>query len=211
MIFRTKPLRAIKTIALLSILFGCFPLEARQTDMLITLQPVTDSFFDNAVKGADPAVNSSGDIIMIGTISDPNFAISDISRLALFDANGNRITITAERSSVYSEWDDGEINAVRIKAVIPASDAQQGGLRLSWGDSVSSDNQMADSFTIYEGNKDVYRQFDWQTQPAGDDASTYSATLNVIVDDKADTYYIWYLLPIAMIFIILLIRRFVYT
>ncbi|MDX9702342.1 MAG: hypothetical protein RBU23_04755 [Candidatus Auribacterota bacterium] len=179
-----------------------------KADVMLTLHPVSESFFEDALSGTDPCLPAEGGLIVIGTFSDPLFAVSGVNSVSLFDSDGNRVALTAERSSLYSEFDDGEINSMRIKFILPSNESGIPVLRLTWGDTVSSDNSMVDSLAVYDGNKDSYRHFTWRPQPDGDDSTSYSATLDVIVDNKADTYYLWYLLPVALIFTVLLVRRF---
>jgi hypothetical protein len=96
---------------------------------------------------------------------------------------------------------------MRIAFLIPEADLEKGALRISWGDSVTSNNRLVDRIDLYQQSKDQYRTFVCEEQPRGNDAANYSSSVVVIVDDKADIYYLWYLLPIVLIFILLFVRK----
>ena len=124
-----------------------------------------------------------------------------------FDPNDSPIPLIVDTSSLYSEFDDGVCNSMRIMFRIRESVVEKGGLRLVWGNEISVNNTQVDQISIYREDKDRYRTFNWEAQPEGDDGGSYAATLEVIVDDYADTYYLWYLLPMALIFTLLFVKK----
>lgn len=188
----------------------CTPfVHAQEQSLLLFIKPVEDDFFQSAQAGTDPLLTSNAEgKIVIGTINPPELSVQDISHIALYDAAGRLVPLQVEKSTVYSEFDDSEINGMRIKFVATDTQIVDGAFRFVWGGDVSSpNNSFVDRFVIYDGDRQSYQTFTWEKQPHGDDAGTYSATLEVIVDDQADTYYLWYLLPLGLIFGLLLVRR----
>jgi hypothetical protein len=178
-----------------------------KSDLLI-LKPVSDDFQTNIPVGTDPKLSGVDDgIIAVGLLDIPYFSVQDISHVALNDVCGNPVPLWVETTSLYSEFDDGTINMMRIAFLIPESDLEKGALRLSWGDSVKSENRMVDRIDLYQENRDRYRTFICEAQPRGNDAGNFSSSVVVIVDDKADIYFLWYLLPIILIFIFLFVRK----
>ena len=106
-----------------------------------------------------------------------------------------------------SEFDNGVYNSIRILFTIPESIPEKGGLRLTWGDDISANNRQVKHIAVYLEDKERYRTFTWEEQPTGDEGGSYAATLEVIVDDYAGTYYLWYLLPMALIFTLLFVKK----
>jgi hypothetical protein len=201
-------MRFVSAIILICLCLICAEARADNTSVMLVIRPVTDDFFDNAQNGQDQELKGYDDeLIVIGTINAPDFAVQDINNVTLFDATGSPIPLTIEKSSLYSEFDDGFYNLMRISFRIRESILAQGALRLTWGSDISANNRQIDHIQVYLGEKERYRTFSWEAQPTGDDGGSYAATLEVIVDDYADTYYLWYLLPMALIFALLFVKK----
>jgi hypothetical protein len=174
---------------------------------MLVIKPVTDDFFIQAQDGRGPERTADDERIIIGTLDAPELAIQQTNQIALFGPTGAPIPLTIETSSLYSEFDDGYYNVVRILFKVPENILQQGALRLAWGDEISANNTEVEQIMVYREEQDHYRTFTWEAQPEGDDGGSYTATLEVIVDDYADTYYLWYLLPMALIFTLLFVKK----
>ena len=181
---------------------------AQEKSDLLIMKPVTDDFQTNIHVGADPKLSGSDNgIIVVGMLDMAYFSVQDASQVTLNDADGNPVPLWIDTSSLYSEFDDGYINLMRIAFLIPEPNLEKGALRLSWGDSVKAENRVVDQIDLYQESKDRYRTFICEEQPRGNDAANYSSSVVVIVDDKADIYFLWYLLPIVLIFILLFVRK----
>ena len=181
---------------------------AQEKSDLLIMKPVTDDFQTNIHVGADPKLSGSDNgIIVVGMLDMPYFSVQDASQVTLNDADGNSVPLWIDTSSLYSEFDDGYINLMRIAFLIPESNLEKGALRLSWGDSVGAENRVVDQIDLYQESRDRYRTFICEEQPRGNDAANFSSSVVVIVDDKADIYFLWYLLPIVLIFILLFVRK----
>lgn len=127
--------------------------------------------------------------------------------MALYDGANNPIPVIAEKSSYYSEFDNDEINSLRISFIISEDLLDKGSPRLVWGDDINSENKEADKIHIYKAGKGIYKTFGLEERTEGDGGGDYFSTVDVIVDDYADTYYIWYLLPMALIFGLLFFKK----
>lgn len=181
---------------------------ADTTSVMLVISPVADDFFDNAQEGRNPELKGYDDErIVIGTIDAPGFSVQGMTHVVLFDANGASIPLVIDKSSLYSEFNDDVYNSMRISFRIRESVLEQGALRLTWGSEISANNRQVDQISIYLTEKDRYRTFTWEERPAGDDGGSYAATFEVIVDDQADIYYLWYLLPMALIFALLFVKK----
>lgn len=181
---------------------------AEEKSDLLIVKPFSDDFHTNIRAGTDPRLSGSEkDILVVGLLDMPYFSVQDVSHVALNDADGNPVPLWIDTSSLYSEFDDGYINLMQIAFLIPEANLEKGALRLSWGDGVTSENRIVDRVDLYHESMDQYRTFICEEQPRGNDAANYSSSVVVIVDDKADIYFLWYLLPIFLIFILLFVRK----
>lgn len=204
-------LNLIETICIL-ILLGIWLVStdgiAEEKSDLLIVKPVSDDFQTNIRVGVDPRLSESDkDILVVGLLDMPYFSVQDVCQVTLNDAGGSPVPLWIDTSSLYSEFDDGYINLMRVAFLIPESDLEKGALRLSWGDSVKAENRVVDQIDLYEESRDRYRTFMCEEQPRGNDAANFSSSVVVIVDDKADIYFLWYLLPILLIFILLFVRK----
>ena len=194
------------------ILFGILLISkngiAQEKSDLLIVKPVSDDFQTNITVGTDPKLSGVDDgIIVVGLLDMPYFSIQEINQVALHDADGVPVPLWIDVSSLYSEFDDGTINLMRIAFLIPEADLEKGALRISWGDHVTSENNLVDHIDLYQESREKYRTFVCEEQPRGNDAANFSSSVVVIVDDKADIYFLWYLLPIVLIFILLFVRK----
>lgn len=182
--------------------------QAETDSVMLVIRPVADDFFEEARTGPDPERKGDADErIVIGIIDAPELVIQDTNQVILLDPEGSPVPLTIETSSLYSEFDDEYYNSMRILFRVSERVLQQGALRLTWGDEVSANNTEVAQIPIYLEEQDRYRTFSWEALPEGDDGGSYAATLEVIVDDYADTYYLWYLLPMALIFVLLFVKK----
>ncbi len=175
---------------------------------MLIVRPASEGIFRNALDGADPGLQGREDgVMVVGTINAPSFGVESVRQMALYDAAGKLIPLLIDTSSLYSEFDDENIDSLRIGFMASEAILGKGALRLEWGDGVLAENREVDRIRVYREHKDRYRTFDWRDQPKGDDGEKFATTLEVIVDDVADMYYLWYLLPMALIFILLFVRK----
>ncbi len=183
------------------------PGRAGDSAMLV-VRPASEGFFRNALAGTDPMLEGLDESVMVvGAVNAPSFGVENVRQMALYDADGKPIPLIIDTSSLYSEFDDGNIDSLRIAFASSEAILGKGALRLEWGAGVLAENREVERIRIYREHKDRYRTFDWRDQSKGDGAGKFAATLEVIVDDEADMYYLWYLLPMALIFILLFIRK----
>lgn len=181
---------------------------AEEKSDLLVVKPISDDFLTDVHVGPDPKLSGADDgIIVVGLLDMPYFSVQEISQVVLFDADGDPVPLWIDASSLYSEFDDGTINLMRIAFLIPEVNLEKGALRISWGGDVTSENQIVDHIDLYQQSMDQYRTFVCEEQPRGNDAANFSSSVVVIVDDKADIYFLWYLLPIVLIFILLFVRK----
>jgi len=180
-----------------------------EKSVLICTKPMMEGFFKNIKDGNNLELEGKDNpIVVVGRLTDPSFSIKDISNIILYDGAGEVIPLTVDQSSIYSEFGD-KINSVFISFTITGKTLDKGTPRLVWGDDIKAEsNKLVPEIYIYRGDKDKYMMFEWVQEPKLEDKNVYTATVEVVVDEHADVYYLWYLLPIVLIFGLLLIRKF---
>lgn len=186
--------------------------RVNENEVLLFLQPITgDDFTGMNVeirKGDDSLLSDQEDTFcVIGVFNDPSFTIPGFQQVIAYDAADQPLTLIIDRSSLYSEFENGEINSMRIAILIDQKTFQNGYLRLSWGEELKADNKLVDEIKVYRNHLDRYRTFNWESEPIQEESETYASSVDILVDDYSDTYFLWYLLPLVLLFILLIIRK----
>lgn len=183
------------------------PAFAEEKSMMVRIITPAEDFFDNSSEGSDPLISGDGKLLVTGLVNHAGFLIKNINNMAVLDSDGNNIPLLVDSSSLYSEFDDDEINSVKVGFLLDSSKEKDASLRFVWGEDVKAENKKVASFVVYGDQKDLYRKFVLEAPKGAGNSSDYTATLEIIVDDYADTYYLWYLLPMVLIFVLLFIRK----
>ncbi len=174
---------------------------------LVQIKPAPEDFAAEAKNGSDP-IFPQADFIITGKINLPKFAIENIRQLSVKDTNGKTLPVVVDKASVYSEFDESEINSLRIAFGISEAALAKGSPVLIWGADINDQtNREIPKINVYRKNLNKYRTFNLVVRPQGKSNSSRFATIEVIVDDYADTYYLWYLLPMALVFILLGLKK----
>lgn len=186
----------------------CATASGEERSLLLIIKPASEELVSSAKEGSDPLLaDSIHQRLVVGLVNFPSFAVQNIQNITLDDPEGKVVPLLIDKSSLYSEFNDTTINSMRIAFLTDEQTIKKGSFRLVWGSEIKAENKEVGQITICASSKDAYREFQWEEQPQKDGLSNYSASLDVIVDDKADTYYLWYLLPVALIFGMLIVRR----
>jgi hypothetical protein len=212
----SKNLHFIQVVFFFILIFSLFLqiswAAAGGNEVLLIFQPISkDDFMDmnmEILAGDDPILAEiNNTFLVIGTIDDPSFSVSGFNKVMAYDAGGQPLSLIIDRSSVYSEFNDGNINSMRIAILIDSPTYRGGSVRLTWGESLNTTNQAVEQIKIYENSLDRYRTFLRESKPRQENTESYAASLEIIVDDQADIYYLWYLLPLVILFILLIVRK----
>ena len=139
------------------------------------------------------------------TFNDSSFAIASLDELCVYSPEGDPIPILIDESNVFEEF--GDIYSVRFVFFIePESVDSALPHTIKWGEGIEGDNETLDVFALADDVTERYRECTWVPGIAeGADSSV--ATIEVIVDESADYYSLWYLLPMALLFVLLTIRK----
>jgi len=182
-------------------------LSATSEAVLVVKQAPND-FLKDAIPGEDAVLAANpGWVAIVGLVNISAFAVKSPNNLAVQGVDGKALRTIIEKASVYSEFDDGTINSLKLIVFAPEDVAARGGLKLVWGGNVNANNAQVERLVIHAGSAGRYKVFAIEEAPKGDAGSSKFATIEVIVDDYADKYYYWYLLPIILIGGALLARR----
>lgn len=147
-----------------------------------------------------------GSWLVVGRVALPGFAVAGPNQIRLEEAGGRPIPLVVESGTFYREF--GDIAGLRIAFEFDPASLANGLPRLVWGPEVSVSNRVETAIWFAPEAAGRVRSFTLQeaTATAEDEAAQF-ATIEIIADSNADHYYLWYLLPMGMIFTLLLIRK----
>lgn len=145
---------------------------------------------------------------MLGSFDHPDFAIENVSQITVTGPDGRQLPLTIESQSTFLEFD--RIVALRFCFVIDeaAASSPKGDFKVSWGPDVRAENVKVDRFSLDASLAARYREFRWaRADRDGAGRTTSVASVEVIADSSAQYHFLWYLLPIAVVFVLLTIRK----
>jgi len=190
---------------LLSLFFGVAALAAETADL--RLLPAPDRFFEAAAESAPNTAPPEGEVLAFGLFNDPRLSVTGIDRIAVMTRDGTQIPLAVEKDSVFYEFD--RIVSLRFYFLVDAdlADDAEAGLALSWGEDVAASNSEVEKVILDPEARSRIRAFQWGNADLAGPADTQIADIQVIADSSAGYYFLWYLLPMAIIFALLTIRK----
>jgi len=124
------------------------------------------------------------------------------SNITVKNSSCSQIPLKIEESSLIGEF--GSTVSLWLSFDVPSDEfSQDKPLTIEWGKDVSALNGKVKSIKIDIASASSYRTFTWRKK---NDNSSFG-TIEVIADSSADYYFLWYLLPIAVISAVLAIRK----
>lgn len=146
-----------------------------------------------------------GHLRFVGSFNEQSFSIPSLSNITVKNTSGSQIPLKIEESSLIEEF--GSTVSLWLSFDVPADGfSQDKPLSIEWGKDVSALNSKVKSMKVDIAASSSYRTFTWRKK---NDKSSF-ATIEVIADSSADYYFLWYLLPIAVIFTTLAARKAIY-
>jgi len=172
----------------------------------LRLLPAPDRFFESAGSAPNTAP-PEGNILVFGLFNDPRLSIEGIDRITVVAGDGTQIPLTIEKDSVFYEFD--RIVSLRFYFLVDADSADDPETRftLSWGSDVAAKNTEVAKVALDPESRSRTRGFQWGNADISGGVSGQVAQIEVIADSSAGYYFLWYLLPMAMIFALLTIRK----
>lgn len=154
---------------------------------------------------AEPLRPAAGQVLVCGRFDDPAFYVDDLSQLTVVRPDGRQVALTVDAGSLFVEFD--QIVSLRFCFALDAAEAEAGGLVLRWGPDVRADNVQVDALAFDASQPQLYRGFRWLREDAAEASDAQLASIEVIADSTAGLHFLWYLLPIGVIFLLLTIRK----
>jgi len=176
--------------------------------VILIVKEVPDDFFTNAVTDGSVQFKHGKDTLtVVGRFTRNTFSIPGIGNVTVYDAKSRQLQLRIESSSVYREFEDEDITQIRFAFEISREALAAGPPRLEWGEDISAENIMIDRILIDGASRERYRTFAVEECASGEGYNPQVAELEVIVDPKADYYYLGYLLPMGVVFGLLALRK----
>ena len=199
---RITDLRSLFVLSLIIILILQESNSFAEDSVLLSFVPARDKIFEASV--TPNLVPPAGTVIVIGRYDVGGFEIDSTANIEVIAPDGSQIPLTVEKSSIYIEF--GVIVSIKFCFPIPVASLQKATdvYTLRWGSDVNASNIEIDTIFPDPENHDSYREFRIGQANSGE-ASV--ATIEVIAESGADYYFLWYLLPMALLFGILTIRK----
>jgi len=191
----------VKRTAIAAVVLALLGISAAAEQAALELLPADESRISSTGVAA-PA--EPGTLLVFGRFDDPAFAIADPSQITVVDANGKQLPLLIEEQSIFRDLD--KIVSMRFVFALPGSQLAAGGLQLKWGPDVRATNVVGEQIALAPVARERLRQFRWSRAPSGAGPSS-DATIVVIADSHAGWYFLWYLLPISVVFALLTIRK----
>ena len=187
------------------------PHAAAAESVNLRLVPATDALFvsDSAARARpDPSVirPAQAQVAVVGRIDHPRLSLSDVSRVTVIGPDGNAVPLRVESRSLFIEFD--RIVSMRLCFFARSEDVAAGRpFVLKWGTDVQAENVKAERLAFDAAQRERVREFRWRPEPSSPAAAANVTTIEVIADSSAEYHFLWYLLPMALIFVLLTIRK----
>lgn len=203
----TRRARIALLLALLSVTFAAqaFAVESAKLDLF----SAGDHLFESGEKPT-AVPNEPGQVLVVGRCEGPGFAIDEVSQVELISPGGRRLALHVEEARIYRDpVADNKIVSLSVYFLAAKSDLTPaaGNFELRWGPGVKAPNKKVAAIVLDPAKRDSYREFRRRKPPPGADGDGQSSALWVIADSKADYYFLWYLMPMALIFVLLTVRK----
>jgi hypothetical protein len=187
-----------------ALLLSAFPARAAagEESLRLVVEAAGDDFFLVPATGGERLDPGPGRCACL--LRFDRFAMETTDRVTVIGPAGNQVPLVIESSSIFEEW--GRIVGLRFYFVVPEDRARPGrdSYLLKWGPEVSATNSRVERLRLDPALRDSYRAL--RAAPADGEEGT-TASIVVIVDSSADYHFLWYLVPMALIFALLTIRK----
>lgn len=192
------------TVLIAWCVLGAATLRAATSVELVLTTPADQWFEEKTSAGVAPIVTEAGQVAVIGLVDYTGFAAKDISRVTVLAPDGQKLKLIIEQESI--TWDFDEIVAFRCYFIVKTSSLGDR-FQLAWGPEITAENKTVPQLLLDPSNRQNYRQFIRKKTAAQTGAETSVASIEIIADSTAEYHFLWYLLPIAVIFALLTMRK----
>lgn len=185
-------------LALLLIILAYPALAENSADFQVA-QPGNSLF--NPEETSPTVVPDTGEVIVVGEFTSKDFKFKDINNVGI-KQNGALVPLFVEKKSLFDEFGDGVYVSFRFYFKATEADIDKSRYQLVWGEDVQAKNELAEAITLDPGKPSGYREASFSTAKGGTTAS-----IEIVADSNAELYFLWYLLPMALILAILTVRK----
>ncbi len=199
-------LGALRALALaLALLGAAGPAALAAASLELELAPAGDELFtagdDGAGSPAFPAPEP-GKCLVIFRYN--RLSAGDLNKLTITAPDGRELPLFVE--PLFVEF--GKIADARMAFVLDAVEATdgRGPFTLKWGPEAAGHNTQVERIPADPARRELYRTLRPRAGAVPPDANI--ASLEVIADSSAEYHFLWYLLPMSLVFALLLVRKF---
>ena len=146
-----------------------------------------------------------GQVLVCGRFDSPDFYVDDVSQLTVIGPEGLPLPLTIDGSSLFVEFD--QIVSLRFCFPLAESQVDSADLVLRWGPDVRAGNVRVDALALDAAQPQLYRGFRPEQQADAGPVDSQVASIEVIADSSAEYHFLWYLLPMGVLFVLLTVRK----
>jgi len=173
----------------------------------LRLVPPDDEFFARAgfARPSPEEHQKARRFVVVGRFGPPGFAVAAPEELTLTTGSGRTVPLTIESATLVREFDRLIVSA-RLAFELDAETlaASGGALSLAWGPEVRAPNALVERLALVTQPETSWLTFIAESPRAGEETV---ASIVVIADSSAGWQFLWYLLPMALIVLLLVIRK----
>jgi hypothetical protein len=207
---RAFPVSNLAAGAILFLLLASGSIRASET-VTLQVQEAGEELFLGLGNDGEPLKPEAGKCACLGRFD--RFSVKDVNQITVLGADGKQLSLVIDKSSIFVEFGE-KIVALRFYVLLPKDQARAGEstLELKWGADVKAVNIQVESFVLSSALRSGYRSLrEAPSSSGGGGGPGSTATILVIADSSADYHFLWYLLPIGVIFALLTVRKFLLT
>lgn len=155
--------------------------------------------------GRTGVTTPAGMVAVYGHLTGADFAVAGLNQVTVENAAGEPLPLQLDTTNQFEDF--GEIVGLWCCFLVPAAAATPGTrYTLRWGDDLVVENIAVEGLAFAESDLPGIRGFRLQFAAVAGDPQALTS-LQIIADSSADYSFLWYLLPMAVLFALLTIRR----
>jgi len=145
-----------------------------------------------------------GKVACIGRFD--RFDVENVNQVTVIGPGNRQLPLVVDGSSIFEEF--GKVVAFRFYVLLPPDSARPGEttLELRWGADVEATNSRVERLKLNPKLRESYRSLRLAGTGGGRGRES-TASILVIADSTADYHFLWYLVPIGLIFALLTVRK----
>jgi len=139
-----------------------------------------------------------------GRFQPPELSLTSLDQIGASDGFGRPLPLLIETDTLAREF--GEIVGLTVAFELDPASLDAGPPRIEWGNTLARSNQTVARLSFPPDSNTRLRHFSLPPPESSTD-QTQLATIAIIADSHADYYFWWYLLPMAVVFVLLALNK----